>query len=97
MQNRDAPEREEGLCDSELDEAILAYLGEHPHATDTLQGIAEWWVLRRLVQVEVPRVARALRGMTARGLLEQVGTGPSCLYRAAARRAGTGEATQSKP
>ncbi len=69
--------------EEELGQAILAYLAEHPRATDTLQGIAEWWVLRRLVQVEVPRV-------------EQVGAGPSPLYRAQAREAGTGGGIENR-
>jgi hypothetical protein len=85
----DDPRREE-----ELAEAILAYLAEHPRAMDTLKGIAEWWLLRRQVSVEVLRVDRALRNLTDCGLLEKVGTGHSCLYRARAGGPGPGQATE---
>jgi hypothetical protein len=83
--------------DAALEAAILAYLADHPRAMDTLHGIATWWVLRQLAEVEVPRVARALGSLTARGLLEQIGTGPSCRYRAREREAIAGEAAQTKP
>jgi hypothetical protein len=97
MRNRDAPESEERSGDADLGKAILAYLRERPHAMDTLEGIAEWWVLRRMTQVEVPRVARVLRRLTGRGLLEQIGTGPLCLYRARSRRGGAGAPRARKP
>jgi hypothetical protein len=80
---------EDSRDEEQLAQAILAYLAEHPQAMDTLQGIAEWWVLRRLVEVEVPRVAHALGDLTAGGFLEPVGTGLSRRYRARARRGGT--------
>jgi hypothetical protein len=86
MQNERRSPGDEPLSESELAEAILAYLTEHPEAMDTLEGIAEWWLLRQMARVEVPRVARVLGRLTARGLVEQVGTGPSCRYRAAPGR-----------
>ncbi len=66
-------------------EAILAYLDEHPQAMDTLEGIAEWWLLRQRVREEVGRGARVLRRLADDGLLEEVGTGPACRYRLSAR------------
>ena len=44
-------------ADRELARAILYYLEAHPEAKDTIEGIAQWWLLhawheRLLVQVE---------------------------------------------
>ena len=66
--------------ESEITEAILGYLAEHPRAMDTLEGIAGWWLTRRHVRVEVNAVARALDELTDDGLLEKIGTGRDTLY-----------------
>ena len=31
-------------ADFEIEEAVLSFLGRHPQAADTLEGIAEWWL-----------------------------------------------------
>lgn len=62
-------------------DAILAYLAEHPHATDTLEGVAEWWLMRRRVRVEVEAVAGVLEDLVARGVLEADGRGAERRYR----------------
>ena len=67
--------------DVHLEEAILAYLEEHPDAMETRDGIAEWWVMRRVVRAEVEAITRVLHDLTSRGLLEEVGAGPYCRYR----------------
>jgi hypothetical protein len=67
--------------DAELGQAILRYLAARPQAADTVEGIAEWWLLRQQVCVVVERVERVLRQLTARGILEEVGTGVSRRYR----------------
>jgi hypothetical protein len=67
--------------DDELAEAILGYLAERPQAADTLEGIAEWWLLRQQVRVVVARVERVLGRLTACGILEETGTGDSRRYR----------------
>jgi hypothetical protein len=69
------------LSEDELAEAILSYLADHPQAMDTLDGIAEWWILRQRVTIEVNRVARVLGRLTEQGLLECLGTGPGRRYR----------------
>jgi hypothetical protein len=71
----------DGERDVHLEEAILAYLGEHPDAMETREGIAEWWVMRRVVRAEVEAIARVLDSLTARGVLEEVGAGLQCRYR----------------
>ena len=67
--------------EQELAEAILHYLVEHPQAMDTLEGIAEWWLLRREIGVAVERVERALAQLTAQGYLETLGTGANRRFR----------------
>jgi len=63
---------DDGDSDDQLRTAILAYMREHPAAEDTLDAIAEWWVMRRIVQVEVDAVARVLARLTEAGLVDEV-------------------------
>ena len=72
---QDASQRDP-VCDE-----LLAYLREHPNAMDTLKGIAEWWLPRHRVRVEVERVAEALRTLEASGLIERIGGDDRPLYR----------------
>ncbi len=67
--------------EEELSEAVMEYLSEHPEAEDTLEGIAEWWVMRRQVRSEVAALREVLRRLTDRGVLEKIGTGDSSRYR----------------
>ena len=69
------PEEEERRHEEKLAEAILEYLAEHPQASDTLEGIAEWWIMRQQIRAEVATVAKVLRQLTASGLLEEIGKG----------------------
>jgi hypothetical protein len=62
-------------------DAVVAYLAECPHAADTKLGVTEWWLLRRLVRVEVEAVGRALDRLVADGVLESFGTGEERRYR----------------
>lgn len=64
-----------------MEAAILRYLGEHPHAMDTLEGVAEWWLARERIRTDVRRLATALRRLVDRGFLEEVGTGQARMYR----------------
>jgi hypothetical protein len=67
--------------EAELAEAILEYLSEYPHAMDTLEGIAEWWVMREQVRVEVDALVRVLQQLTKDGLLEEIGPDDNPRYR----------------
>ena len=62
-------------------EAVLGYLTEHPYASDTLEGITEWWVMRHHVRVEAHRVVRVLKTLTESGYLEKIGEGENPIYR----------------
>lgn len=60
---------------------MLGYLSEHPQASDTLQGIAEWWITREQVKVDVEILRKVLRGLAEQGLLEESGAGEQKRYR----------------
>ena len=57
--------------DVQLRALVLGYLDDHPTAMDTLDGIAEWWVLRQQIEIEVRRVSRVLSVMVQDGVLEE--------------------------
>jgi hypothetical protein len=77
MDDKTGAQRQE----ADLARAVMGYLGEHPRAMDTVQGIAEWWVMRQQVRVEVDVVARVLRRLMHEGLLEKVDSANGPLYR----------------
>jgi hypothetical protein len=54
---------------------VLDYLAEHPQAMDTVEGIAEWWVMREQVRVDVRLLERVLTRLTEQGLLEEIRSG----------------------
>jgi Fe2+ or Zn2+ uptake regulation protein len=60
---------------------VLDYLRQHPHAMDSLEGIATWWLPRHEVRVGVELVARALEQLEDEGLLERVGDAERPLFR----------------
>jgi hypothetical protein len=62
---------EESQRENDLARCLLDYLEEHPQATDTLEGIAEWWVMREQVRVDVKMLERVLRRLTEQGFLEE--------------------------
>lgn len=52
-------------------QGILRYLVENPKTRDTLQGIAEWWLLEHDVERDTGKVRQALARLVAKGLLRQ--------------------------
>ena len=71
-----AAERDDVLCAE-----LLSYLQEHPHAMDSLEGIAEWWLPRHHIRIGVERVSRALESLAQRDILERIPEGDRTLYR----------------
>ena len=57
--------------DARVRALLLSYLDDHPTAMDTLDGIAEWWLLRQQIEIEVRRVSRALGTLVDEGVLEE--------------------------
>jgi hypothetical protein len=68
------------LSDAELEDAVLQYVAEHPQAMDTLVGIAEWWIMRRQVRVDVEALQRVLERLIQKGLLEKSESGEQTRY-----------------
>ena len=48
---------------------ILNYLEKHPDATDTLEGIATWWLQHQCLEQQVEEVAGALEFLVKKGSL----------------------------
>lgn len=67
--------------DPELERAIRFYLAEHPEAMDTTEGIAEWWLMRQRIRVDLEAVVRVLSRLTGEGVLERIGEGEFARYR----------------
>jgi len=67
--------------ETELARAVMRYLVEHPQAMDNAQGIAEWWVTREQVPVEVETLAKVLQQLADEGLIEKVDSTNGPLYR----------------
>ncbi len=59
----------------QLSSLILRYLLKHPEARDSIEGIAEWWLLAQRVEDEVDNVKEALELLIEEGLVEVEGAG----------------------
>jgi hypothetical protein len=67
---------------SEIERDILEYLVDHSDAADTLEGVAEWWLLQHAIRSRTADVAEALADLVARGLLiEETRAGARPHYR----------------
>ena len=54
---------------AEIARDILAYLMGHPGAQDTLEGIAEWWLLEQRIKRQMAVVREALADLVAENLV----------------------------
>lgn len=55
---------------TEVVDALLRYLATHPDASDTLDGIARWW-LPSTIHAEADLVRVALDRLMAQGIMRQ--------------------------
>ena len=55
-----------------MGQEILAYLAEHPHAQDTMEGIVGWWLLQRHIENQTQTVKQALSELVLQGLVVEV-------------------------
>ena len=74
-----------GASDEELRALVIGYLDAHPTAMDTLDGIAEWWLRRRQIEIEVRRVSSVLGTLVAEGQLEEFQQGGIRFFRRPSR------------
>lgn len=58
-------------ADVDLVRAILDHLASHPHAADSAEGVARWWLGPRGAAVTLPDVEFALRQLVARQALRE--------------------------
>ena len=47
---------------------ILGYLIDHPDAKDTLEGIADWWMLQQDIKRNVAHIRKTVDELTVKGL-----------------------------
>jgi hypothetical protein len=88
-------EREHQVLD-DIDDvaiAIVDYLGAHPHASDTIIGIARWWLAPAPVPISLERLEKALRLLVTSGQVvsEILGDGQRLFRRGPALRANNEE------
>lgn len=48
---------------------ILTYLAEHPDSRDTLEGIAQWWLLEREIRHQIDQIKEALADLVSKELI----------------------------
>jgi hypothetical protein len=65
----------------DLYRTVIEYLTKNPDAMDTLDGIAEWWVMRQRIDTSVSSLSRVLRRLIAEGLVEDIGPVEQPRYR----------------
>ena len=62
---------------------ILGYLLDNPDAGDTLEGIADWWLVKQRIRFETLTVAQAVAQLVNDGLISpQQGPDSRIIYRA---------------
>ena len=66
----------------DISQEILKYLRKHPGASDTLEGITEWWLLSQRISCEMKRVKTAILKLIKGGwLIEIKGKNSTVRYR----------------
>jgi hypothetical protein len=66
----------------DISQEILEYLRKHPDASDTLEGITEWWLLSQRINYEMKKVKNVIFELVKDGrLIETHGKDFSIRYR----------------
>jgi hypothetical protein len=66
---------------SALAREILSYMARNPNASDTLEGIVEWWLLEHRIRTRAALVRQALEELMAKGLMDQTVSSDRTMYR----------------
>jgi hypothetical protein len=75
MRDKSMPVNGHGKAQPGLFIDILNYLIGHPEARDTVEGIAQWWLLEQNIKEQLSQVQAVLDDLVAMGLiLEQEGS-----------------------
>jgi Fe2+ or Zn2+ uptake regulation protein len=53
----------------QISHLILGYLGKHPEAQDTLEGIADWWLTFERIEQSTLAVVDALDVLVQQGIV----------------------------
>ena len=56
---------------STLVELIASYVGEHPNAADTVEGVARWWLPEKYKLEPINKVITALDSLIELGVMEK--------------------------
>ena len=56
---------------SRIAQMILSYLLKHPEAQDTLEGIAQWWILEQQINCSITDVEDALEWLSSSGWVQK--------------------------
>jgi hypothetical protein len=62
------PEQTPGR-DADVEDAVLDYLGRHPRAADTLDGIVQWWLPQQRYVTARTRIEAVLDRLLDQGTL----------------------------
>lgn len=72
--------------DTVLRHAILNYLKQNPDAMESVAGIAEWWIGRSQIRVELETLRRVLKALTESGVLKEIQVTGEPYYRLARKQ-----------
>ena len=64
--------KQESEGNLEIAVAVLRYLRKHPDAKDTLQGIAQWWIVRECAERKLTEVEEGVSLLLAKGLIVEM-------------------------
>ena len=60
---------------------VLRFLQSNPGAKETLEGIAEWWLMQERITEAVNQVSEAVAWLVAKGYLERKNSGIRTIYK----------------